>query len=106
PDIALDEFDGIENPVKIKEISPISRQHRIQNGNPGPMLHRQVGDGAANHACAPCNQDTGALKRREIADIPPPPPSGPGMRSCVYPEIAAFASHPIKTWKFVLSWLL
>jgi hypothetical protein len=27
------------------------------------------------------------------------------MRSCSCPVIAAFASHPIKTWKFVLSWL-
>ena len=62
PDITLDELNLIENALEIKPVAPIQGQHGVQNADPGPLGHRQMGDGAADHAGAAGDQHPGAFE--------------------------------------------
>ena len=61
PDITLNEPDLILNSLEVEKVAAIKWQHGVQDRNPGAMFYCQVGDGAADHARSPGNQDTGAV---------------------------------------------
>ncbi len=62
PDITLDKLDLIENTPEIEAVAPIQGQHGVQDADPGPLGHRQMGDGAADHAGAPGDEHPGAFE--------------------------------------------
>ena len=63
PDITLNELNCIENTPEIEPVAPIEGQHGVQDADLGPLGHRQMGDGAADHAGAAGDQHPGAFER-------------------------------------------
>ena len=62
PNIPLDKLDLVENAPEIEQVAAIQGQHGVQDRYPGPLGHRQMGDGAADHAGAAGNQHPGAAE--------------------------------------------
>ena len=57
------DLDLIENTPEIEPVATIQRQHGVQDGYLGPLGHRQMCDGAADHAGAAGDQHPGARER-------------------------------------------